>query len=136
MAYAHIPDCQRNKLDKKAEKWYGRRPNLSHFKVFGCVAYAHIPDCQRNKLDKKAEKLRFVGYSSASKGYRLLNEKTLKIVISRDVIFNEIDFCVTAKADTTMPTKMPVNEILSDTDDNAQDTKPEIVEERQSNRQR
>ena len=43
---------------------------------------------------------------------------------------------MTAKADTTMPTKMPVNEILSDTDDNAQDTKPEIVERRQSNRQR
>ena len=36
------------------EKWYGRRPDLSHLKVFGCVAYAHIPDCQISKLDKKA----------------------------------------------------------------------------------
>ena len=100
------------------------------------MAYAHIPDCQRNKLDKKPEKLRFVGYSSTSKGYRLLNEKTLKIVISRDVIFNENDFCVTAEADTNMPTKIPVNDLLTDTNNNAQDSVPEIVERRQSNRQR
>ena len=130
------PDQSKRRCHPLRNGIYGRRPNLSHFKVFGCVAYAHIPDCQRNKLVKKAEKLRFVGYSSTSKGYRLLNEKTLKIVISRDVIFNENDFCVTAKADATMPTKMPVNEILSDTEDNVQDTEPEIVERCQSNRQR
>ena len=29
------------------EKWYQRKPDLSHLRVFGCVAYAHIPDCQR-----------------------------------------------------------------------------------------
>ena len=45
------------------EKWYQRRPDLSHLRVFGCVAYAYIPDCQRNKLVKKAEKFRFVGNS-------------------------------------------------------------------------
>ena len=26
------------------ELWYGRKPNLSHLRVFGCMAYAHIPD--------------------------------------------------------------------------------------------
>ena len=87
--------------------------------------YAHIPDCQRNKLGRKSEKL---GYSSTSKGYRLFNEKTSKIIISRDVIFNENDFCVTTKADTTMPTKMPVNEILVDTnEDNTQDKEQKDV---------
>lgn len=74
------------------ERWYGRKPDLSNLKVFGCMAYAHIPDVQRQKLDKKAVKLRFVGYSIQSKGYRLLDEKTSKVVIRRDVIFNEIDF--------------------------------------------
>ena len=75
------------------EKWYGRKPDLSHLKVFGCMAYAYIPDIHRNgKLSKKAEKLRFVGYSLQTKGYRLINEDTGKVVISRDVIFNESDF--------------------------------------------
>ena len=67
-------------VDIKADKipyelWYGKKPNVSHLKVFGCVDYAHIPDAERRKLDKKAEKLRFVGYSRKSKGYRLFNER-------------------------------------------------------------
>ena len=35
------------------EKWYGRKPDLSHLGVFGCVAYAHIPDSERQKLDAR-----------------------------------------------------------------------------------
>ncbi len=35
------------------ESWHGKKPDIRHFKVFGCVAYAHIPDSQRKKLDKK-----------------------------------------------------------------------------------
>jgi len=62
------------------ERWYGRKPNVSHLRVFGCTAYACIPDVARRKLDMKAEKLRFVGYSKKSKGYRLFNEATRQIV--------------------------------------------------------
>ena len=87
------------------EKWYKRKPDISHLKVFGCVAYAHIPDCERRKLDKKVEKLHFVGYCKNSKGYRLLDEKTRTIVKRRDVTFNESNFdlskTVTVKHITT-----------------------------------
>jgi len=38
------------------ERWYGRKPDLSNLRVFGCIAYAHVPDVMRHKLDKKAEK--------------------------------------------------------------------------------
>ena len=72
--------------------WYGRTPDVSHFKVFGCMAYAHVPDVERKKLDKKAKKLRFLGYSSTQKGYRLLDIETQKMVARRDVTFNESDF--------------------------------------------
>lgn len=74
------------------EKWYGRKPNLSYLKVFGCTAYAHIPDEERRKLDQKAEKLRFVGYAMQSKGYRLYSEKSGQVKIRRNVVFNETDF--------------------------------------------
>ena len=114
IAHAGLPDCYwaeaisttayvRNRMPTNAlkepvtpyEKWYGRKPNVQHLRVFGCIAYAHVPDVARQKLDKKAEKLRFIGYSKASKGYRLINEKTKKVVVRRDVLFNETDFgCV------------------------------------------
>ena len=56
------------------------------------MAYSHVPDSQRQKLDKKAVKLRFVGYCIQSKGYRLLDEKTSRVFIRRDVIFSEQNF--------------------------------------------
>ena len=84
------------------EVWKGEKPNIEHLKVFGWIAYAHVPDSERQKLDKKAEKLRFVGYCTQSKGYRLLDENISKVFIRRDVIFNEKDFGhMTAKTNFT-----------------------------------
>ena len=45
------------------EKFIGRKLNLAHLKVFGCIAYVHIPDDKSSKLDLKAEKCIFIGYS-------------------------------------------------------------------------
>lgn len=71
------------------ELWSGKPPNLSHIRMFGCVAYAHINKQKRQKLDDVAEKYNLVGYCEHSKAYRLLDMKTNKIVISRDVKFLE-----------------------------------------------
>ncbi|KAJ8381145.1 hypothetical protein SKAU_G00019230 [Synaphobranchus kaupii] len=53
----------------------------------GCVE-----DIERRKLDKKAVKLRFMGYANNAKGYCLFDEEKRRILIRRDVIFNESDF--------------------------------------------
>ncbi|TQD88564.1 hypothetical protein C1H46_025883 [Malus baccata] len=71
------------------EAWSGQKPLVDHFKVFGCIAYAHIPDEKRKKLDDKSEKCIFLGVSEVSKAYKLYNPVTKKIVVSRDVIFDE-----------------------------------------------
>ena len=42
--------------------------DLSHLKVFGCMAYAHIPDVKQTKLDKKAENLQFYSFSLKGTG--------------------------------------------------------------------
>ena len=81
------------------ERWYGKKPNVSNLKVFGCITYAHVPDSQRQKLDKKSKKLRFVGYSLEHKGYRLISEETLKVIIHRDAVFNETALGHEDKAD-------------------------------------
>ncbi|KAL4353097.1 hypothetical protein GQ457_06G014620 [Hibiscus cannabinus] len=71
------------------EAWYGKRPWVSHLKVFGCVAYTLIDSHKRNKLDEKSTKCIFVGYCSQSKAYRLFSPCDSKIIISRNVTFNE-----------------------------------------------
>ena len=75
------------------EKWFERKPDLSHIRVFGCMCYAYIPEVnKKGKLSNKAEKLHFIGYSLQTKGYRLIDESTSKVLVRRDVIFNESDF--------------------------------------------
>lgn len=71
------------------EIWSGKRPDLSHLKVFGCRAMTHIPKELRRKWDEKARSCLFLGYLEHTKGYRLYDEKTKKIFRSRDVIFYE-----------------------------------------------
>jgi hypothetical protein len=53
------------------------------------VAYAKIPDARRTKLDDKSEKCIFVGYGERKMGYKLYNLITKKVIMSRDVIFEE-----------------------------------------------
>ena len=73
------------------ERWYGRKPDVSDLKVFGCMAYALVPDHERRKLDSKTQRLTFIGYGSSfgMKGYRLFHERRRKLIIRRDVTFDE-----------------------------------------------
>ncbi|XP_069148339.1 uncharacterized protein [Solanum lycopersicum] len=71
------------------EAWSGIKPSVSYFKKFGCICYAHVPAEKITKLDEKSQKCVFLGYSDVTKGYRLLDDKTNKLVVSRDVIFDE-----------------------------------------------
>jgi transposase InsO family protein len=45
------------------EKFTGKKPNVSHLRVFSCIAYVHVPDEKRSKLDPKADTCIFIGYS-------------------------------------------------------------------------
>ncbi|KAJ4820740.1 polyprotein [Rhynchospora pubera] len=71
------------------EAWFERKPIVSHLRLFGCVAYTLVNSHSRKKLDAKSEKCIFIGYCIQSKGYRLYNPETQKIIISRNVMFDE-----------------------------------------------
>jgi hypothetical protein len=50
----------------------------------------HVDDQIRNKLnEKKSKNMIFVGYDQKSKRYKFYNPNEGKMVISRDVEFNE-----------------------------------------------
>jgi hypothetical protein len=72
------------------EKFTCKKPYVSHFIVFGCIAYVHVPDEKRSKLDPKVEKSIFIGYSLEQKGYRCFNASTWKLQVNRDVVFDEM----------------------------------------------
>lgn len=71
------------------ELWYGKKPDLSHIRLFGSKVMVHIPKERRLKWDKKAMEHILVGYSEEVKGYRLYNLAKKSLVISRDVIVME-----------------------------------------------
>lgn len=71
------------------EAWSGVKPNVEYFRVWGSLAHAHIPDEKRHKLDDKSTVCVLIGFSEESKGYKLYNPKTKKVIISRDVVFEE-----------------------------------------------
>jgi hypothetical protein len=63
------------------EKLFNKRPSVAYLRILGCRTYAHVPDAVR--------KCWFVGYCDNIKGWRLWDPVTRKIIISRDVFFDE-----------------------------------------------
>ena len=49
------------------ELWFGKKPKLSFFKVWGCDAY--VKRLQPKKLEHKAKKCVFIGYPKETVGY-------------------------------------------------------------------
>ena len=69
--------------------WKGKRPEVSHLKICGSIAYALVMFENHHKLDEKFEKYIFIGYYLQSKAYRLYNPISDKVVISKNVIFDD-----------------------------------------------
>jgi hypothetical protein len=67
----------------------GKKPEVSHLKIFGCPVFIHIPKEKRNKVDPSGKKGIFVGYCEVSKAFRIYIPGHHHIEISRDVTFDE-----------------------------------------------
>jgi transposase InsO family protein len=44
------------------EMFFGKKPVVSHLKLFGCPVFVHVPKEKRTKLDLSGKKGTFVGY--------------------------------------------------------------------------
>jgi hypothetical protein len=65
------------------------KPEVGHFKIFGCPVYIHVPKEKRTKLDPSGRKGTFVGYTESSKAYRIYIPGQRQIEVSRDVTFEK-----------------------------------------------
>ena len=71
------------------EAWGGVKPSVEHFRVFGCISHVHVLDIKRTKLEDKSFTCVLLGVSEESKAYRPYDPIAKKIVISRDIVFEE-----------------------------------------------
>ena len=67
----------------------GKKPSIGHIRVFACLAQAKVDSGQLKKLDDRSQAPVHLGIEPGSKAYRLYNPSSRRIVVSRDVIFNE-----------------------------------------------
>ncbi|KAL8107165.1 hypothetical protein AgCh_023827 [Apium graveolens] len=73
-------------------KLYNTLPDISDLKVFGCLCFISTNIVHRTKFDQRAIPGVFIGYPVNTKGYKVLDLNTKKIVISRDAVFHEKHF--------------------------------------------
>ncbi|KAM2668187.1 hypothetical protein EV2_019802 [Malus domestica] len=90
-------------LDFKSplEVMKGRKIDLSHLRVFGCVCFTHVQPHHRDKLDPRALKCIFLGYSSTQKGYKCYDPQLRKMIVSKDVRFHETNPFFSKSLETT-----------------------------------
>ncbi|KAK8921769.1 hypothetical protein KSP39_PZI020770 [Platanthera zijinensis] len=84
---------------------FGKPPDYSSLKVFGCSCFPLLPPTGRTKLMSPSIHCIFIGYSSTHKGYRCLHFPTGRIYISRHVTFDESSFPLLQPHSTLPPSR-------------------------------
>ncbi|BBH05186.1 multidrug resistance-associated protein 9 [Prunus dulcis] len=103
-------------LDKKTpfEAYSGRKPGLKHLRVFGsCAMHMFQIHRGRNWIQQATD--------VCEKGYRLYNIATEKVIISRDVVFNE-EASWDWNAQQECSVSVPLTEVVSEKEKGSNDT--------------
>ncbi|XP_062080215.1 uncharacterized protein LOC133784967 [Humulus lupulus] len=79
---------RRSTLKTPYEIWKGKKPNVSHFHVFGCAWYILRDRENTVKFDAKSNGV-FIGYSVNSRAYRVYNMRTQTVMKSGNVVVDD-----------------------------------------------
>lgn len=71
---------------------FQKPPTYDNLKVFGCLCFPNLNHSNLHKLSPRTTPCLFLGYPSQHRGYRCLDLKTNRIIISRHVAFDESIF--------------------------------------------
>ena len=71
------------------EAFTSKKPDVSHFKIFGSSFYVHVIKNARKKLELTAEVGIFVGYTETPHNYRVYFPNSQMIVVRWDIKFDE-----------------------------------------------
>lgn len=67
---------------------YNKEPTYTQFKTFGCSCFPHLRPFNKHKFQFRSSQCVNLGPSPSHKGFKCLTQDG-KIVVSKDVIFNE-----------------------------------------------
>ena len=71
------------------EAFTGKKPDVSHFKIFGSFVYVHVTKDARKKLEPTVEIGIFVGYTDTPCYYRVYFQNRRMTVVRQDIKFDE-----------------------------------------------
>ena len=63
---------------------------MSFLRIFGCIGHVKNTKPHLGKLEDRSTPMVLLGYVEGTKAYRLYDSKRGKVVISRDVVFDEM----------------------------------------------
>ena len=63
------------------EAFFGKRPDISHLRIFGSPVYIHVTKDARKKLEPTAEVGIFLGYTDKAHNYRVYFPDNRKAVV-------------------------------------------------------
>ncbi|KAH9092435.1 hypothetical protein LEN26_018385 [Aphanomyces euteiches] len=96
------------------EKLWKSKPDLGNLRIFGCEAYAHVESHQRTKFASKTIRAMYLGHEPNVKGYRLYTSSPERIIVSRNVVFNETKSFFTEEPSAD---ESPVSQLIDEIDD-------------------
>ena len=62
---------------------------MDHMRIFGSIVHVKNTKCHLTKLEDRSQPMVFIGYELGTKGYKCFDPVNFKVIISRDVIFEE-----------------------------------------------
>ena len=71
------------------EAWHGHKPSVSFLQTFDCIGHVRKTKPILTKLEDRSTPMVFLGYAEGTKAYRLYDPRGDKVLVSRDVVFDE-----------------------------------------------
>nr|GFB18611.1 putative ribonuclease H-like domain-containing protein [Tanacetum cinerariifolium] len=71
---------------------WNEEPKYEDLRIFGCLDYFKNTNNKGDKFEEKRKTGVFLGYPQGTKGYKIYDIESKKIVVSRDVLFLEENF--------------------------------------------
>jgi hypothetical protein len=72
------------------EAWFGRKPDVSFMRTFGCVGHVKKTKLNLTKLEDRSTPMVLLGHEEGSKAYWFYDSCGGKVVVSRGVVFDKM----------------------------------------------